>query len=226
MSSSNPSIKTLTLTKEILRLISVLPISVNRGGESVYIKWGITYIMFVLWGTLIPSVGFFVFNSSDIMKVTESMYVLIGFSLAIVIPFCFLFDRMKIQHFFQEIECIVNERECWFFFSSDLFSNFLHFAGYSRNGYDFYAEQDAKIRKYSKRIVWISAVLTLSVTMRPLIAIVITYFNGNYTTESWQFLYPSMCVFCHSRSRRVHRSYLCSRLNLSSYLPFKISIWL
>lgn len=112
MSSSRRNITILTFTKKILRLISVFPKSDNRGGESVYTRWCIAYIMFVLAGTMIPSVGFFVANITDIMKMTETMYLLSGFSIAISIPLCLLFDRMKIQHFFQDIECIVNEREC------------------------------------------------------------------------------------------------------------------
>lgn len=201
MSSLSPNIKTLTLTKKLLRVISVLPISDNRGGESVYVRWCIAYIMFVLTGTLIPCVAFFVANITDIMKSTESIYLLVAYVLAIAIPLCLLFDRMKIQHILQEIECIVNEREFEFFFlvwKLERFLNSIHSAGYQQNGYNFYAAQDAKIKKYTMRIVLISSLLAFPVIFRPFIGIVIAFFTGNYTTESWQFVFPSMCVQHHS----------------------------
>lgn len=221
MTSSYSKILTLVLTKKILRLISVLPTS--GAGEFVYIKWSLALIMFILLGTFIPIITFSVANITDFALVIGTTYLCTGFSIAIAIYLCLLFDRSKIQHFFAEIECMVNERELRFLeFRFHFLIRYIRI-GYQLNGYDFYATYDAKIEKYTIRIVLISTVLAVPVTMIPFIEVVIAYITGNYTTDLWNFIFPSLYVLFFSPNSIDCEGYSNVHIAFDFSYPFNVT---
>lgn len=102
-------IQVLTLMEEIFKLVGVLPIQ-DQSENVRQLKIGI--FLFPLVVTVLEVIASMIINISDIEKMTEALYLCIGYFMAIVVYFSLLNDRMNIQCLVEGLERIVNERKC------------------------------------------------------------------------------------------------------------------
>lgn len=113
MSSLRLAFTIFVLTKKILQLISGFSLRGTCDGELVYIGWSVSSPMSELVSTWFPIVRFLVAIIDDVIKVTQATYLCTRFSIGIAIYLRLLFNWIKIQYFYHDIERIWNESELW-----------------------------------------------------------------------------------------------------------------
>lgn len=102
-------IQVLVLMKQIFQLIGVFSV---KDQSDIIRRLKIGIFLLPLVAILIEVFSSMIVNISNIVLVTEAVYLSIAYATAIAVYFSLLVNRVRIENLLNEIESIVNERKC------------------------------------------------------------------------------------------------------------------